>query len=56
MLGATELYRKSAEIEKAGLAETAKKQAHGVNPLDELSAACDRLERILASRALANNS
>jgi HPt (histidine-containing phosphotransfer) domain-containing protein len=46
MLGATELHQMAAELEARGL------QAAGaeVNSLDELSAACDRLERILGSR------
>lgn len=46
MLGATELHQMAAELEARGL------EAAGaeVNSLDELSAACDRLERILGSR------
>ena len=46
MLGATELHRMAAELEARGL------EAAGaeVNSLDEFSAACDRLERILGSR------
>jgi len=46
MLGATELHRMASELEARGL------EAAGaeVNSLDELSAACDRLERILGSR------
>jgi len=44
MLGATEMHRIAAGLETSGLAP-------GVNSLDELSAACDRLERMLGSRA-----
>ena len=44
MLGATEMHRVATGLEKNGLAP-------GVNSLDELSAACDRLERMLGSRA-----
>lgn len=46
MLGASELHGMAAELEKNGFegAEQA------VNSLDELAAACDRLERILGSR------
>lgn len=46
MLGATELYGMASHLETSGLPET----APAVNPLDELSAACDRLERILGAR------
>ena len=45
MLGATELHGMAAEIEHSGL-----EGAGDVNSLDELSAACDRLERMLGSR------
>jgi CheY-like chemotaxis protein/HPt (histidine-containing phosphotransfer) domain-containing protein len=51
MLGATEIYALAAGLE----AETRDPAPAGpfsnVNSLDELSAACDRLERILGSRA-----
>lgn len=50
MLGATELHRMAAELEKNGL-DTASTRSIEVNSLDELSAACDRLERMLGSRA-----
>jgi CheY-like chemotaxis protein len=46
MLGATELHGLAAELEKRGLEPGASE----VNSLDELSAACDRLERMLRSR------
>ncbi len=46
MLGATQLHAMAAELERNGL-ETA---APEVNSLDELAAACDRLERMLGSR------
>jgi CheY-like chemotaxis protein/HPt (histidine-containing phosphotransfer) domain-containing protein len=45
MLGAAELHGMAAELEKKGLAGAAE-----VNSLDELAAACDRLERMLGSR------
>ena len=48
MLGATELHRIAARLETAGLDSS---QTADVNSLDELSAACDRLERMLGSRA-----
>jgi len=47
MLGASELHRIAAGLEKSG-PDTA---GSGVNSLDELSAACDRLERMLGARA-----
>jgi len=50
MLGATELYTMAARLEKSGIGATGLRGAGGVNPLDELAAACDRLERILGSR------
>jgi CheY-like chemotaxis protein len=50
MLGATELHRMAAELEKNG-PDTASTSSTEVNSLDELSAACDRLERMLGSRA-----
>ena len=49
MLGATQLYGMAAELEQNGLA-AAPGTAPEVNFLDELSAACDRLERMLGSR------
>ena len=49
MLGATQLYGMAAELERNGLA-AAPGAAPEVNFLDELSAACDRLERMLGSR------
>lgn len=55
MLGATQLHGMAAELEKNGLENTgaqAKQEVNSqeVNSLDELSAACDRLERMLGSR------
>jgi CheY-like chemotaxis protein len=50
MLGATELYAMATRLENSGLAVAGLRGAGGVNPLDELAAACDRLERILVSR------
>jgi CheY-like chemotaxis protein/HPt (histidine-containing phosphotransfer) domain-containing protein len=50
MLGATELHRLAAELETHGLASSGR-TTEDVNSLDELSAACDRLERMLGSRA-----
>jgi HPt (histidine-containing phosphotransfer) domain-containing protein len=51
MLGATEMYTLAAQLE----AETRDSPQTGpfstVNSLDDLAAACDRLERILGSRA-----
>lgn len=47
MLGAVELHRMAATLEKHGPGT----DATAVNSLDELSAACDRLERMLGSRA-----
>lgn len=46
MLGASELHGLAAELEKRGL----EGEARDVNSLDELAAACDRLERMLDSR------
>jgi CheY-like chemotaxis protein len=54
MLGATELHRLAAALEKNGLGTDAgavNSPTVAVNHLDELSAACDRLERMLSSRA-----
>jgi CheY-like chemotaxis protein len=50
MLGATEIYGMAARLETSGLDAAGLEGAQGVNPLDELIAACDRLERILGSR------
>jgi CheY-like chemotaxis protein len=50
MLGATEIYGMAAHLETSGLGAVGLEGAPGVNPLDELIAACDRLERILGSR------
>jgi HPt (histidine-containing phosphotransfer) domain-containing protein len=50
MLGATELYGMAARLETSGLEAAGLGGTQGVNPLDELAAACDRLERILGSR------
>ncbi len=54
MLGAAELHRMAAELETNGLQDAAAQGVQAVNSLDELTAACDRLERILGSRAGAN--
>jgi CheY-like chemotaxis protein len=50
MLGATELHTLAAELETRGLHAAETTGAEEVNSLDEFSAACDRLERILGSR------
>jgi CheY-like chemotaxis protein/HPt (histidine-containing phosphotransfer) domain-containing protein len=50
MLGATELHRRASELEFHGLAGGRQAEAQNVNSLDELSDACDRLERMLGSR------
>jgi HPt (histidine-containing phosphotransfer) domain-containing protein len=50
MLGATELRQMAAELEANGLQADATEGRQAVNSLDELTAACDRLERILGSR------
>jgi DNA-binding response OmpR family regulator/HPt (histidine-containing phosphotransfer) domain-containing protein len=50
MLGATELHRRASEHESHGLAGGSRGGVQDVNSLDELSAACDRLERMLGSR------
>jgi HPt (histidine-containing phosphotransfer) domain-containing protein len=47
MLGATELHRIAAGLETDG----PDSDGSAVNSLDELSAACDRLERMLSARA-----
>jgi CheY-like chemotaxis protein/HPt (histidine-containing phosphotransfer) domain-containing protein len=49
MLGATELHGMAAELESNGL-EAAAPGEPKVNSLDDLTAACDRLERMLGSR------
>jgi len=51
MLGAAELHRMAAELEAKGLQATAVQGMQAVNSLDELTNACDRLERILGSRS-----
>lgn len=53
MLGATQLHGMAAELEKTGLASPDSHSQQDVNSLDELSAACDRLERMLGSRVQA---
>jgi CheY-like chemotaxis protein len=50
MLGATELHRMAAKLETNGPEAGVPGEAQNVNSLDELSAACDRLERMLESR------
>jgi CheY-like chemotaxis protein len=50
MLGATEIYGMAARLETSGLDAAGLKGESGVNPLDELIVACDRLEGILGSR------
>ncbi|HUD23019.1 MAG TPA: response regulator [Acidobacteriaceae bacterium] len=50
MLGAVELYRIAAEMESVGLEAATVEGVQAVNSLDELTYACDRLERILGSR------
>jgi len=50
MLGATQLHGMAAELEERGLDTAGSHEADEVNSLDELSAACDRLERMLGSR------
>jgi CheY-like chemotaxis protein/HPt (histidine-containing phosphotransfer) domain-containing protein len=50
MLGASQLHGMAAELETRGLDTAGDHQAQEVNSLDELSAACDRLERMLGSR------
>ena len=47
MLGATELHRMATALEKHGPGSG----SSSVNSLDELSSACDRLERMLGARA-----
>ena len=50
MLGATQLHTMASDLEIRGL-DAAANTSETVNSLDELSAACDRLERMLGSRA-----
>lgn len=50
MLGATQLHTMASDLETRGL-EGAGGTSDAVNSLDELSAACDRLERMLGTRA-----
>jgi HPt (histidine-containing phosphotransfer) domain-containing protein len=50
MLGATELHRLAAALEVCGLSSEQQESSREVNSLDELCAACDRLERMLGSR------
>jgi chemotaxis protein histidine kinase CheA len=51
MLGATELYTLAAQLEAFSPIPCQTEPLAEVNSLDKLAAACDRLERILASRA-----
>ena len=53
MLGATQLHGMAAELEETGLEPSGSHSQQDVNSLDELSAACDRLERMLGSRVQA---
>ena len=50
MLGATQLHGMAAELEKSSLEADGSETSQDVNSLDELSAACDRLQRMLGSR------
>jgi HPt (histidine-containing phosphotransfer) domain-containing protein len=50
MLGATELHRLASQLETSGIETPPPGTPEDVNSLDELSAACDRLERMLGSR------
>jgi CheY-like chemotaxis protein/HPt (histidine-containing phosphotransfer) domain-containing protein len=50
LLGANELYAMAAQLESADLQKGESAAVRAVNLLDELAAACDRLERILGSR------
>jgi CheY-like chemotaxis protein/HPt (histidine-containing phosphotransfer) domain-containing protein len=50
MLGATELHRMASKLEANGPDAEETGRAQDVNSLDELSAGCDRLERMLGSR------
>jgi CheY-like chemotaxis protein/HPt (histidine-containing phosphotransfer) domain-containing protein len=51
MLGATELHRMAAELEANGPEAVVADCLQAVNSLDNLTCACDRVERILGSRA-----
>ncbi len=51
MLGATEIYTLAAKLEAETRDSPQSEPFSAVNSLDELSTACDRLERILGSRA-----
>ena len=51
MLGASELHGMAAALETSGLESAGAGEAQEVNSLDELDAACDRLERMLGLRA-----
>lgn len=50
MLGATQLHGMAAEIERISLETAGSEPRQSINFLDELSSACDRLERMLGSR------
>ncbi len=50
MLGASELYSIASSLEKSGLTSAGFHDPSAANPLDELDAACDRLEGILGTR------
>ena len=49
MLGATQMHTMATVLEREGLESVDPADPHEVYSLDELSAACDRLERILGS-------
>jgi HPt (histidine-containing phosphotransfer) domain-containing protein len=51
MLGATELYGIAAELETSGIERVGTGGTQNISLLNVLAAACDRLERILRSRA-----
>jgi CheY-like chemotaxis protein len=50
MLGASQIHGMAAELERGGLEIVQISASAKVNSLDELSAACDRLERMLGAR------
>ena len=50
MLGATELHGLAAQLEASGLESVDAEGTQDVHSLDELEAACDRLERLLGAR------
>ena len=54
MLGALEIYGLAGELEARGLTTSGLDGMKGVNPLDELMLACERLERILKARDVAS--